>query len=72
MSGTRKILVDSHLRHPDFVSGKPESGNVHLYRMRHYNVTGASIAVIHDGKIDWTGVYGKISNDCDFKPCQSM
>ncbi len=42
---------------------------MHIFdRMRHYNVTGASIAVIHDGKIDWTGVYGKISNDCDSKP----
>ena len=54
----RRAAVERLLTPSPWIEGA-EFGLVE--RLRHFNVPGASVAVIHDGAIDWAAGYGKRS-----------
>jgi CubicO group peptidase (beta-lactamase class C family) len=60
----RKIKdVETSLTPAFQVAGEPATAFGLADRMRHYKVPAVSIAVIHDGKIEWARAYGYVSND---------
>ena len=50
--------VENHLQRSVYEKGKAVSMMNIEERMKHYHVPGVSIAVIHDGKIEWAKGYG--------------
>ncbi len=59
----KEIEVENGLRLKVLIAGAPHNkGNI-FERMKHYQVSGVSLAVVNDGKIEWTRGYGHISDD---------
>ena len=54
----RKAAVERSLLPAVEFMGQASQGYTLAARMRHYGVPGASVAVIHKGKVDWVGAYG--------------
>jgi CubicO group peptidase (beta-lactamase class C family) len=52
--------IEQGLLTPVVISGR-EQGMRLSDRMQHYNVPGVSVAVIHDGRIDWARGWGVVS-----------
>lgn len=53
-----KLSVEHNLSYRVDIQGQPNPGMSLIDRMSHYHVPGVSIAMIHRGKIEWTGTYG--------------
>mgnify|MGYP002624437475 CR=1 FL=1 len=53
----RRAAVESGLTPNLRIEGRTTSGELRE-RMQHFHVPGVSIAVIHDGKLDWAQGYG--------------
>lgn len=54
----RIAAVESRLLPPVYLMGTPVPYMALADRMAHYEVPGVSIAVIHEGKLEWAGGYG--------------
>ncbi len=54
----RKAAVERSLLQAIELEGQPAPTFTIAERMKHYKVPGVSVAVIHDGKIDWAAGYG--------------
>ncbi len=54
----RKAAVERSLLRAVEIESGGAPGYTLAERMEHYGVPGVSVAVIHDGKIDWAGGYG--------------
>ena len=53
--------VETGLAHPIYIEG--DATWTIAERMEHYGVPGVSIAVINDGKIEWTKTYGLVDKE---------
>lgn len=58
----KQNIVEHGLRPKVVIAGDLHKKTNILERIRYYNVPGVSIAVVHDGKIEWIHGYGHITN----------
>jgi CubicO group peptidase (beta-lactamase class C family) len=58
LSAHREKAVEENLRYETVIKGRPDPGMSLLERMVKLHVPGASIAVIHDMRVEWAKGYG--------------
>ncbi len=62
-NSAKQHIVEQGLRPKVLIAGDSNSRMNILERMKYYKVPGVSIAVVNNGKIEWTHGYGHITTD---------